>query len=200
MKTSAVTVAAALLIATFGGQAGAALIIDVSQVGGNVVATGSGTIDLTGLINYGPNSIFYSNAGTIPDIALIYVGPSGTLDAYGGASGPTSFGTLFYEPAPSSGTGDIFGVQGNGQSSGSYIDVPAGYVSGSPLSGSMTYDNTTIASLGLTPGTYTYTWGSGPDADSLTVNIASVPEPSSLIMAGAAALAGLGLWIRRRGR
>jgi hypothetical protein len=196
MKTSAVTVAAALLIATFGGQAGAALIIDVSQVGANVVATGSGTIDLTGLTQLGG---FSTNAGTIPDIALIYVGPSGTLDVYTGASGPTSFGSGG-DTAPSSGTGDIFGVQGNGLSSGSLIDVPAGYVSGSPLSGSMTFDESTIASLGLTPGTYTYTWGSGADADSLAVNIASVPEPSSLIMAGAAALAGLGLWIRCRGR
>jgi hypothetical protein len=196
MKTSAVTVAAALLIATFGGQAGAALIIDVSQVGANVVATGSGTIDLTGLTYLGG---FSTNAGTIPDIALIYVGPSGTLDVYTGASGPTSFGSGGDTTAPSSGTGDIFGVQGNGLSLGSLIDVPAGYVSGSPLSGSMTFDNTTIASVGLTPGTYTYTWGSGTDADSLTINIASVPEPSSLIMAGAAALAGLGLWIRRRG-
>jgi hypothetical protein len=168
----------------------------VSQVGANVVATGSGTIDLTGLTYY---DTFYTNAGTFPGIALIYVGPSGTLDSYGGASGPTSFGSGG-DTGLSSGTGDIFGVQGNGQSIGSYIDVPTGYVSGSPLSGSMTFDESTIASLGLTPGTYTYTWGSGADADSLTVNIASVPEPSSLIMAGAAALAGLGLWIRCRGR
>ena len=199
MKTSAVTVAMALLIAALGGQAEAALVIDISQSGADVVAAGSGTIDLAGL-TYSlttPNS-----TGVIGDIAVIYVGPTtqGTTDFYGGASGPAGFGSMFLEFNPSSGTGDIFGVQGNGQSMGSYIVVPSGYVSGDSLSGTSTYDNTTIAGLDLTPGTYTYTWGSGADADSFTVNIESVPEPSSLIMAGAAALAGLGLWIRRRGR
>ena len=39
---------------------------------------------------------------------------------------------------------------------------------------------------GLNPGTYMYTWGSGPTADSLTVDVVSsqsVPEPASLWMA-----------------
>ncbi len=43
-----------------------------------------------------------------------------------------------------------------------------------------------ILSQALTPGTPTYTWGSGADVDSVTVNSGSVPDPSSLAMAGIA--------------
>jgi hypothetical protein len=46
----------------------------------------------------------------------------------------------------------------------------------------------------LTPGKYVYTWGSGPDADSLTVDIGSVPEPSTwaMMLLGFAGLAYAG--------
>ena len=37
--------------------------------------------------------------------------------------------------------------------------VPQGYVSGGALSDSMTYNNATFASLGLTLGTYVWSWG-----------------------------------------
>src|SRR5262249_2258386 len=81
--------------------------------------------------------------------------------------------------------------------------VPGGYISGGPVSDSATFNNTTIANLGLTPGTYTWTWGSGAHADSFVVEItpARVPGPvvgaglPGLIMAGAALL---GLWRRKR--
>ena len=76
--------------------------------------------------------------------------------------------------------GQVFGVGG----SIDMIIVPFRYVSGSSLSGTSTFDGATIASLGLTPGSYVYTWGSGVDADSMTVNIAGVPEPSTWAMMG----------------
>ncbi len=58
----------------------------------------------------------------------------------------------------------------------------------------------TFSSLGLTPGTYIWTWGSGADADSFTMNIgvSSVPEPASLMMLGTGSLAILGFARRRR--
>jgi hypothetical protein len=81
----------------------------------------------------------------------------------------------------------------------SVLAVPDGYVSGTDFSSSSTFDGLTLAELGVTPCVYTYSWGSGPDADSLTVNI-GVPEPSTLDLAGIAALASLGRWSRYRVR
>ena len=79
---------------------------------------------------------------------------------------------------------------------------PAGYVPGAHLSDTDTYAGQTLGSLGLTPGTYKYTWGTGAHADFLTVEIgpAAVPEPSTLALAGLGALSGGGDWYRRRRR
>jgi hypothetical protein len=85
---------------------------------------------------------------------------------------------------------------------GTAIIVPAGYASGTALSGSVTYVCQTFASLGLTPGTYTYTWGSGPTADSLAVKIgaAAVPEPGTwaMMILGFAALGLAGFRAARK--
>jgi hypothetical protein len=79
------------------------------------------------------------------------------------------------------------------------ILVPAGYVSGHPLSDTATYDNQTLSSLGVTPGTYTWTWG---DPDSFTADIGTVspvPEPTTLwlMASGMLGLAGL-ISVQRR--
>jgi hypothetical protein len=39
------------------------------------------------------------------------------------------------------------------------LSVPAGYVSGTALSDTAIYSGTTLAALGVTPGTYVWTWG-----------------------------------------
>jgi hypothetical protein len=63
--------------------------------------------------------------------------------------------------------------------------VPSGYISNTALLDSSTYDNATFASLGITPGTYTWTWGTGVHADSFTINAGvsgSVPDTGSTLM------------------
>ncbi len=171
------TVLAVALLIGFGLSAPTAwadYIVTLSQVGSNVVATGSGTINLTDLSFFGTGG---ADAGILPSDGEIVTGPTSgsTVDVYTGFTGPTNFGSGGITVA-SSGSGDTVGIT----SSGGLLGVPLGYVSGNPLSDTSTYDNQTLASLGVTPGTYTWTWGSGANADSFTLTVA--PEPSTLLL------------------
>ncbi len=102
---------------------------------------------------------------------------------------PGLFGSdLFTQP--SVGSGSRFGIAAEaftGQTAPALV-VPSGYVSGTSLSASNTFTGKTFASLGINPGSYVWSWGSGATADSLTLNI--VPEPAGLAYL-LAALAGL---------
>lgn len=193
--------AAALGLAAVGGPAEASVVIDVSEVGGNVVAMGGGTIDLSGLTPFGTagGTAFMNPWFGNMDIG----GTSGAyqdITEYNGVTGPTSFGADVATFA-SSASGDLFGVNGRGPN-GTGVDVPYNYVSGAALSGSATFDGQTFASLGLTSGTYVYTWGSGPTADSLTLQIgpAAIPEPGTwaMMMLGFAALGFVGFRAARK--
>jgi hypothetical protein len=171
----------------------AGVTITINQVGGDVVATGSGTIDITNLTS--PSPLSHAAAMNPKSAALIEgLTTSTAMDQYGVTTFPTQFGTGLFANA-SSGSGDQFGVDA------STILVPAGYTSGI-LNATDTYAGQTFSSLGLTPGTYTWTWGTGVHADSLTVQIgavSAVPEPSTAILAvsGAVAFVTYG-WTRRR--
>jgi hypothetical protein len=171
MKQTLWAVVAATALGLTARRAEAGAVIDISQVGSNVVVTGTGTITLTGLTN----TMILGD--TFPAIDPGYADVDtarGTIQDFRGSMGPTSFGPGAASFASSS-SGDPFGI-----SVATEIEVPYGYVSGTPLSGTATYANQTFSSLGLTPGTYTYTWSS----DSITVIIgAAVPEPSSFIEA-----------------
>jgi hypothetical protein len=76
--------------------------------------------------------------------------------------------------------------------------VPAGYVSDTALSDTATYNGATFATLGVTPGTYKWTWGTGAANQNFTLQIA-VPEPSTwaMMLAGFAGLALAGYRSRR---
>jgi hypothetical protein len=49
--------------------------------------------------------------------------------------------------------------------------VPSGYTTGTIISSTQTFTGQTFSSLGLTQGTYVYSWGSGANADSINVVI-----------------------------
>ena len=117
------------------------------------------------------------------------------VDVYSGVSGPSSFGSGLNAFA-SSGTGPTTGVLGLTD----FLDVPSAYVSGTALADSSTYDNATLASLGLTPGTYTYSWGpSEGTGDSFVINIGTTPLPAALpLFAGGLGLVGLLVRGRKR--
>jgi PEP-CTERM motif len=189
-------IGAAMLIGLCTPSAQAAFIVDLTQEGSNVVATGSGTIDLTDLSLFVP--LLGHIAGSIePNQGLIEVGPMILTDGefYTGITGPTNFGDGSRTFA-SSGSGDSLGVVG---AETALVVVPEGYVSGTALSDSTTFDSATFASLGVRPGTYTWTWGSGVNADSFTLKTTVVPEPSTWAMM-ALGFAGLGFLGYRKTR
>ena len=168
-------------------SAWAGYTVTLQQVGSNVVATGSGPIDLTGLSLAGSEE---DSAAIGPLIAYILTGPAGVIsdDIYLGASGPTGFGSGSFTFADS-GSGDIVGIQ-----FGEDIAVPHGYISGTPLSDSSTYDNQTLASLGVTPGTYEWTWGTGQNQN---FTLIAVPEPRVGPLLGAGLLLLVGIRLRQ---
>jgi hypothetical protein len=133
-----------------------------------------------------------------PSTAEILFGPAGGF-IYGSVTGPTSFGA---GPATASSFafGSNFGVVGEFQN----LLVPAGYQSNTPLSATDFFDNATLASLGLLPGTYTWTWGSGAHADSFEVIIGATPLGATPLPAALPLFAtGLGVmglfgWRRKR--
>ena len=148
-------------------SARAGYTVTLQEVGFDVVATGSGAIDLTGL-TFVSHSPFLLYPVIVPSAATIR-GLIGRPDLYSGASGPTSFGNGHGTSFFGSGSGDMVGIEG-----GHTLIVPGGYVSGTFLSGSATYSGT-IASLGVTPGTYVWAWGTGANQN-FTLQI-PVPPP-----------------------
>lgn len=152
----------------------ATLVITVRQEGGDVVARGAGSVNTAGLTP-GPGSGWTQPAVGGP--WSLQVG-SGLIDTYTGLSGPGTVGPFDGARLTPLRTGDPFGVQLDRNR----LFVPRDYVSGANLSGTATVANATIASLGLTEGIYLYTWGSGLNADSLTIDISAVPESGAFVL------------------
>jgi len=164
----------------------------IFQSGSDVVATGSGSLDFS-------NLVFNVSGSCTPGVSAATIGLSlgtnnGPCTEYVGTiTGPASWGagSLTFT---SSGSGPNVVI------TSSSIAVPLAYVSGAALGTSTaTFLSNTLAGLGLTIGTYTYSWGT-TNPDTFTVNInTSSPESSSAPLT----LAGLGvisllMWKRRR--
>ena len=181
-------------------QAQAAYLVTVEQVGSDVVATGSGSINFDALAFYIDES---DSALLVASGGAVVVGPTILTDDtyYSGITGPdVSFGSgaQFFA---SSGGGGLVGLGTFLQTSGGVVAVPRDYISGAPLGTSTaTWAGATISSLGLTPGTYVWGWGSGATADTFTLDIReglAVPEPATWAMM-LLGLAGLPLVRSRR--
>jgi hypothetical protein len=153
-------------------EANASVLINVEQVGTNVVATTSGTLNLSGATFVGPSV----SAGAIFPATGVFGTLSSANNIYSGLAGPSTFGpgslTL------GTGTGDSFGFRRDLGTFG----VPAGYISGTTIAATTTFTGQTIASLGATPGTYVFAIPN----DTITLSIGGgsnvVPEPATWAM------------------
>ena len=154
----------------------AAFVASFQEVGSDVVETGAGALDLTDLLRTGgiftklfvtPNEPSYA-AGALGDLGDIY---EGTI------AGPANWGpgsTTFTKTS----SGDLVALV----PSGAEIIVPDDYAGGS-LSQTSTYFSASFVSLGLAPGAYVYSWGTGAHADMFTIEVgAPVPELSTWTM------------------
>jgi hypothetical protein len=139
--------------------------VTITQVGNDVVWSGSGSFNLTALTSAGGSTI---GGGYQASQAVWAIGPITSVDTYSG--------TITYPPTfggggagVTSNTGSTFGILPGG--TGRLLYVPSGYTSNSVISGTSTYANTTIAGMGLTLGTYTWSWGSAPNTSTLVMVI-----------------------------
>jgi hypothetical protein len=168
-------------------------VITFLESGGNVIANGTGAVDMSGLSELTRQPPFTSSAQVQPNVAGITMGQTGVgvVSLWTGVTGPSSFGPGAVLTAASSGSGNLFGTVG-----GTLIILPLPYSSLAPLSATNTYSGHTFASLGLTPGTYTWTKVSN-GATVMTVQIGpaatAAPEPGTLALLGTAAVALLPL-------
>ncbi len=164
--------------------------VTLLQVGPDVVATGIGAIDLTGLSPAGSTGFAPQ---IVPSPAFILTGaPAMSQAAYSGTfSGPGSFGPGSSDTTTSTGTGDNVGIAPFlfGQ-----LYVPTTYVSDTALLDTATYAGKNFGGLGVTPGTYEWTWGAGADQTfTLQIGAAGVPDSGStvgLLFVSLAALVG----------
>jgi hypothetical protein len=175
-------------------SASAFVTIQVSEVGADVIATYTGSVNPNGLT---PSSPIALAGALLPSNGVISwggaLGAGLSTDVYLGLT-TQSFGpgsSAFYQALTS---GSAFGIQSNG------LYVPSGYTSGTAISGSTRFSGHNFSSLGLTPGTYTWTWGSGPNADSAVLTIGSAPSPGPAAAPGPLPLFGAAAaytWSRR---
>jgi hypothetical protein len=141
--------------------------VTISQVGPDVVWNGSGSFNLAALTSAGPGGV---SAGYSSELAIWAIGPNTSVDTYSGTiTYPFIFGTS--SVGVTSASGSTFGILPGG--SGRLLYVPSGYVSNTNISGTATYANKTIASAGLTPGTYTWSWGTGGNTSTVVMTISS---------------------------
>jgi len=181
----------------FSVQPAQAYSVTLEQIGANVVGTGSGALNFIDL-NF--NSFLHTNAQINPSGGTILTGLQDQVfseDIYTESiTGPTSFGSGGLTNA-SSGSGFLVGING----ALDQVFIPGGITTNQPLPGSATWNNATFASLGLTPGTYTWTWGTGLPNQNYTLIIggAGVPDGGSTVSLLGYALLGLAALRRKLG-
>jgi hypothetical protein len=169
----------------------AGIILTMQESGSDVVMTSTGSLANTGstdnFVGLAPGS-----AAVTPLAASLTTGlgdpllpDNEKLTRYASiASGPTNFGAGISAPA-SSATGPMFAIIGLTQDIGVDAGQTGTFVT--YTAGTSTWSSTTLASLGVNPGTYTWTLLDPWDGDTVVLNIVApsdVPVPATLPLLG----------------
>lgn len=168
----------------------AALEMELRAVDGDVVLTASGTLDLSSTTDLATEG---TTAQSAVDAAGTFA-PSVVAGSHtatqvriecGDVSGPLTIGQGTETWKGDSGSGGIVGIYGGGETFGAAGDglcimTPKDYVSGAEISASSRFINSSLSSLGVTTGAYRWTWGTGANADSLTLYVGGKPQPKSV--------------------
>ncbi len=184
-NTISLAVAACILLVTNTSQG--AITINIVETMTSVDFTVFGSIDLLALGAYNSDGIGFG--GFDPNRGAFSSGTGATdyynLDVTNWATlGTGGFGNW------TSSIGDTIALR-----SDPMLGLPDGYFSGTAISSSGTASGSSLATLGLTPGSYVTTLTNGVNIDTVTVNVISaVPEPSSMLFG----VIGLSLMLIRR--
>ncbi|WP_309379962.1 hypothetical protein [Cerasicoccus frondis] len=171
-----------LLVWLLCSQAGAVLNFTLYQYATDVVLEVEGSVNLSGLDF---EAVGVISASINPGEGSLGA-TSGAVWGYSGMTGPDNFGSGTSIGATNF-DGDVVGILG-----GYGLLVPENYDSGDPIAAQAVWELTTLAELGVTPGTYEYTWS----GDSVILTI--VPEPAYSGLGIGFAMAGLLIWRCRR--
>lgn len=171
------------LVALCGMAQASVLTLTLNEVGGNLVTMVSGSLN-TSALTFNGNS--YWNGIMSPLEGVLIVGPtetgSVTVALWNLQFNDSAFGLNTMNLPPNSFSGDLAGVD----LSHDRVMVPNGYVSGTELSGSATWNSQSFSSQNILPGTYTATYNDG--ADSVVLQVGAIPEPGSALLIGCAGL------------
>jgi hypothetical protein len=175
------------LLVVFAGSAclqAADLNFTVQQVGADVVTSFTGFVNTTASTTNGNASGTGLFRGSFfQGGSVIIFGPQNSYTNYTGLNGSGALGSGSQTFADIN-TGTLSGIISNGSSS--YLLLPNSYVSGSSITGTSTYTGKTLSDLGMTVGTYNWSWGSGANAGTAQLTISAVPEPSTYALAAIA--------------
>ena len=151
---------------------------NIQQSGSNVVVTTSGSLNTAAM---GTSGLGSTVAGIWPYYGFVQTGSTtGTTgDHYislPNAVTSPNYGNNYWgngsNTAGTSASGALFAFDFGAR----YILVPTGYTTGASLAGTLTITGTTLAGLGITnTGTYTLSFGSGANTDSVTVYVGVAP-------------------------
>ena len=191
---------ATLVFAVAAHNTSAGLIVNADEVASDVVMSFAGSFDLSATLGFDDDRAAFGGRYDATSFFRLVYGNSPTDDYdlnFTSAPAVADVGNGSALTAIQSGDAFLFEWTGP-LGAFNQIWVPDGYVSNNPLSGSMTFQNQTLAGLGLNAGGYTWEWENQGNSDFLTfnVNASDVPVPSTLALFG---LGLLGLRLRRKG-